>query len=937
MDNNNDEQEDVKSKEPKTEVGGIKFVNDSLGADVPVKPGKESEGLGTEGEEDLPDVEKAELASDDDSTSGTGPVYYSSESIGDVNDEDVEAFADIKKTHFEKPAGFWLRLTAFQLDIFVIWVLTLLVVFGIESAFAADSISFDAGLLAVITQLLTRISGPDSSILMCIVFLVTPLVYNVVFLVLKGATPGKMLVCVKVQSASGDVYLSPLRAFIRTVSYIISYLPLLIGFIWVGFNKKKKAWHDVVSGTAVVQYRKAGVLRVLIAYFLPMLPYFILPVMVLKSFSTEPIVMKSIGDAMLGISKVVTGLSGDGVKPEVVKPESLNGAVASAGNIPDSVKVETGVSFDNHTDGVDENVEAFDKSSTVVDNVSDVKDKTVEAVVGGNVRDVTASTLSNNEMFTSDTVTIKSETKKTVDEVVVASEEIVSERTESLVAKIENVSGGSRNGSGVEVGKSLVVPEGGDVVASGTSNSLLLVDNSMVKEADPVGVVLDIEELDSGLATIEEEAFSGVKELEPVVEEALVEVKESVVKEALVEVKESVVKEALVEVKESVVKEALVEVKESVVKEALVEVKESVVKEALVEVKEPVKVENKSETPRQVLVEDFTGIEPEGVSVEACVELLSNIAVNIQPFTSAERVTNRIDLNIEPLVVDKENEVRTGNDGVDVEIAPEILVREDDAEEYELFERDSHDGAVGFVADPDLARKYFKMAKGYYQEGDMLQAEKFFTNAIEVDPDFDEVHIVLGSVYEKQGRVGDAIKEYKKAISVGPYQVKAYIDLGYLYYVGGKKLPAINAVIKAIELDSRNTEAHTLLGVVYQKFDMYDDAVKSYKHALKIDSGLALPHLNMGNIFFEKNEERKAVRSYKSAIKIDPELAEAHNNLGYLYYSIGKNRKAIYEFKKAIELKYEYKRAHKNLSAAYKRAGMDEDATKEEYIAASLP
>jgi len=67
-----------------------------------------------------------------------------------------------------------------------------------------------------------------------------------------GQTPGKMLLKLRVVQPSGE----PIgfgTAFLRWVGYIISSAVVLIGFVWVVFDRKKQAWHDKIAGTVVVR------------------------------------------------------------------------------------------------------------------------------------------------------------------------------------------------------------------------------------------------------------------------------------------------------------------------------------------------------------------------------------------------------------------------------------------------------------------------------------------------------------------------------------------------------------------------------------------------------------------------------------------------------------------------------------------------------------
>ena len=80
------------------------------------------------------------------------------------------------------------------------------------------------------------------------------LVYDVGFWVKNdGRTPGKMAIKVKVVKTDG----SPITfgtAILRWIGYIISGLPLGLGFFWIAWDSQKQGWHDKIAGTYVVKY-----------------------------------------------------------------------------------------------------------------------------------------------------------------------------------------------------------------------------------------------------------------------------------------------------------------------------------------------------------------------------------------------------------------------------------------------------------------------------------------------------------------------------------------------------------------------------------------------------------------------------------------------------------------------------------------------------------
>lgn len=78
-------------------------------------------------------------------------------------------------------------------------------------------------------------------------------------------TPGKWIVGIRVVAVDGSP-LSKMSALKRGAAYVLSAIPLGLGFFWVLFQKDKRAWHDSLAGSRVVEARPRGtVARVIIA------------------------------------------------------------------------------------------------------------------------------------------------------------------------------------------------------------------------------------------------------------------------------------------------------------------------------------------------------------------------------------------------------------------------------------------------------------------------------------------------------------------------------------------------------------------------------------------------------------------------------------------------------------------------------------------------
>ncbi len=76
-------------------------------------------------------------------------------------------------------------------------------------------------------------------------------VYTICFWVYFSATPGKMVLGLKVIKTDGSE-VGWKEAVIRYLGYIVSSIPFGLGFLWVAFDKRKQGWHDKMAGTYVV-------------------------------------------------------------------------------------------------------------------------------------------------------------------------------------------------------------------------------------------------------------------------------------------------------------------------------------------------------------------------------------------------------------------------------------------------------------------------------------------------------------------------------------------------------------------------------------------------------------------------------------------------------------------------------------------------------------
>jgi uncharacterized RDD family membrane protein YckC/TM2 domain-containing membrane protein YozV len=147
-------------------------------------------------------------------------------------------------------AGFWVRVAAMSLDSIVLQIIVLLAFLIFIGLPALAGVALEIGFITDMI-LLAQAGNP---LIIAIPGLLAVAIYVLYFshpLSSKFlATPGKRAFGIYVNKMNSE-RVSFMRALLRTCCYLLSALPLFLGFIMAGF-KNKRALHDWLSGTQVL-------------------------------------------------------------------------------------------------------------------------------------------------------------------------------------------------------------------------------------------------------------------------------------------------------------------------------------------------------------------------------------------------------------------------------------------------------------------------------------------------------------------------------------------------------------------------------------------------------------------------------------------------------------------------------------------------------------
>ena len=136
-------------------------------------------------------------------------------------------------------AGFWIRTGAAIIDT----ILTLIIIAPILTAIYGTDYWVSESFVQGVWDVLFNYMLPPIAV--------------IIFWVYKSATLGKMATKLTIVDAKTGGKPSTGQFVGRYLGYYVSMLPLFLGIIWVGIDKRKQGWHDKLAGTVVIKSNRS--------------------------------------------------------------------------------------------------------------------------------------------------------------------------------------------------------------------------------------------------------------------------------------------------------------------------------------------------------------------------------------------------------------------------------------------------------------------------------------------------------------------------------------------------------------------------------------------------------------------------------------------------------------------------------------------------------
>ena len=252
--------------------------------------------------------------------------------------------------------------------------------------------------------------------------------------------------------------------------------------------------------------------------------------------------------------------------------------------------------------------------------------------------------------------------------------------------------------------------------------------------------------------------------------------------------------------------------------------------------------------------------------------------------------------------------------------------------------------AGSFSSAEMLARKYVSQedasADGHYllgyilsHEGKAKESLGEYTRAAQLRPPSANDFKVVAVDYVRLGDFLDADQWFTKALEMNPADADGWYYLGRTKYNENRFSEAIDAFHTCLKLDAHNVKAEDNLGLSYEGLNQIEEATQAFRTAIAWQTGGserdAQPYINMGMLLIDQDHPEAGLAYLQEGVVLAPQNPKAHEQLGRAYLKLKRWSDAHNELEKAVQLAPNSSSLHYELAMSYRDQGLKEEAKKE--------
>jgi len=192
------------------------------------------------------------------------------------------------------------------------------------------------------------------------------------------------------------------------------------------------------------------------------------------------------------------------------------------------------------------------------------------------------------------------------------------------------------------------------------------------------------------------------------------------------------------------------------------------------------------------------------------------------------------------------------------------------------------------------------------QQGRNVEALELIDGALKINPNAADATLNYGNVLKALGRHEEALANYDKALAIKPDYVQALSNRGSILFYLKRLDEALASFDEALAIKPDHVEALSSRGVALSNLQRFDEALASYDKALAIKPDYVEALSNRGNTLCEMKRFDEALESLDQALAIKQDFVEALYNHGNALRDLKRFDNALASYDKALAIEPDY-------------------------------
>ncbi|MBS1804160.1 MAG: tetratricopeptide repeat protein [Acidobacteria bacterium] len=240
---------------------------------------------------------------------------------------------------------------------------------------------------------------------------------------------------------------------------------------------------------------------------------------------------------------------------------------------------------------------------------------------------------------------------------------------------------------------------------------------------------------------------------------------------------------------------------------------------------------------------------------------------------------------------------------------------------------------------PDSADAHFLLGYVLFRQKKAQESLAEFTAGAKYRRPGPEELKTVASDYVFLGDLVDADKWFSEAVAEAPNDANAHYLLGRTKFNENDYHGAIDSFERALALHPKYVEAENNIGLAWRELNELDKARAAFETAIEWQGASptdAQPFLNQGRLLAAQHHSDEAISYLNRAVALAPNNPTIHEELSHVYLAQPDLPKAQAEIEKAIALAPNVSSLHYQLGQLYRKQGLADQAQKEFELTAKL-